>query len=43
VLFRSVDPTPGDSSVKGLVFSYHDAGGSHTDTWKATTTFSMSC
>lgn len=38
-----VDPTPGDSKVTGLDFTYHDANGSHTDTWKATTSFSMSC
>jgi hypothetical protein len=38
-----VDPTPGDSEVKGIVFSYHDASGAHTDTWVARTTFSMSC
>ena len=38
-----VDPTPGDSSVNGLVFSYHDASDSHTDTWVAHTTFSMEC
>lgn len=39
-----VDPTPGDSETTGLVFSYHDAdGATHTDTWRATTTFSMSC
>ena len=38
-----VDPTPGDSAVKGLQFAYHDANGAHTDTWLATTTFSMSC
>ena len=39
-----VDPTPGDSATKGLVFRYHDAdGAAHTDTWVATTKFSMSC
>lgn len=38
-----VDPTPGDSMSKGLQFSYADSGGTHTATWKATTTFSMSC
>ena len=38
-----VDPTPGDSMVKGLQLAYHDANGAHTDTWVATTTFSMSC
>jgi hypothetical protein len=38
-----VDPTPGDSVVKGIVFSYQDAAGQHTDTWVARTTFSMSC
>jgi hypothetical protein len=29
--------------VKGLQLAYHDANGAHTDTWVATTTFSMSC
>jgi hypothetical protein len=38
-----VDPTPGDSSVSGIVFTYHDADGAHVDTWVARTTFSMSC
>jgi hypothetical protein len=38
-----VDPTPGDSTADGVVLTYHDANGSHTDTWRATTTFSMSC
>ena len=38
-----VDPTPGDSMVKGIVFRYADATGDHEVTWKATTTFSMSC
>jgi hypothetical protein len=38
-----VDPTPGDSMSKGLRLVFHDAGGTHTFTWKATTTFSMSC
>jgi hypothetical protein len=39
-----VDPTPGDSMSRGLRLSYHDAGGgAETSTWKATTTFSMSC
>ena len=38
-----VDPTPGDSAVKGIVFTYHDADGSHTETWVAHTTFSMDC
>jgi hypothetical protein len=38
-----VDPTPGDSAVNGIVFTYHDAGGSHTDTWVVHTTFSMDC
>jgi hypothetical protein len=38
-----VDPTPGDSTVDGVVVGYHDASGSHTATWKATTTFSMDC
>jgi len=38
-----VDPTPGDSEVKGIRFAFHDAGGDHTATWVARTTFSMSC
>ena len=38
-----VDPTPGDSMSKGLQLRYSDAAGTHTATWKATTTFSMSC
>lgn len=38
-----VDPTPGDSKVEAIDFTYHDASGSQTVTWKATTTFSMSC
>ncbi len=39
-----VDPTPGDSAVSGVVFTFHDAAGSQTtQTWKAKTTFSMSC
>jgi hypothetical protein len=38
-----VDPTPGDSVVKGVVFSYHDASGAGSRTWRAKTTFSMSC
>jgi hypothetical protein len=38
-----VDPTPGDSAVKGLVFGYHDASGAGSGSWKARTTFSMSC
>jgi hypothetical protein len=38
-----VDPTPGDSTVSGIVFAYHDDSGSHTDTWVIHTTFSMSC
>ena len=39
-----VDPTPGDSEVKGLEFTFHTASGSRTTaTWKATTTFSMDC
>jgi|tagenome__1003787_1003787.scaffolds.fasta_scaffold20501935_2 hypothetical protein len=42
-LHLQVDPTPGDSAVNGIVFSYHDAAGSHTDTWIAHTTFSMDC
>lgn len=42
-LHLRVDPTPGDSAAHGIVLTYHDASGSHTDTWRATTTFSMSC
>jgi hypothetical protein len=47
-----VDPTPGDSEVNGLVFTFHPAshpashtasGSQTTATWKATTTFSMDC
>jgi hypothetical protein len=38
-----VDPTPGDSEVKGTRFAYHDANGTHTVTWVAHTKFSMSC
>jgi hypothetical protein len=38
-----VDPTPGDSEVKGITFTFHDAGGGHTITWVAHTRFSMSC
>jgi hypothetical protein len=38
-----VDPTPGDSTVTGIELRYHDADGSYTAGWKATTTFSMSC
>jgi hypothetical protein len=38
-----VDPTPGDSAVTGITFAYHDPAGSHTVTWVARTTFSMSC
>jgi hypothetical protein len=39
-----VDPTPGDSEVSGVVVTFHDASGSQTtQTWKATTTFSMDC
>jgi hypothetical protein len=38
-----VDPTPGDSTMNGVVLTYHDAGGSHTDTWVDHVTFSMSC
>jgi hypothetical protein len=29
--------------TSGVVFTVHDASGSHTVTWKATTTFSMDC
>lgn len=39
-----VDPTPGDSTVNGLIVSYHDSSGAPASaTWKATTTFSMDC
>ncbi|MGC4109559.1 MAG: hypothetical protein QM747_03850 [Nocardioides sp.] len=38
-----VDPTVGDSTMSGVVFSYHDANGSHSDTWVDHVTFSMSC
>lgn len=38
-----VDPTPGDSTINGIQFGYHDDNGSHTDTWVIHTTFSMSC
>jgi hypothetical protein len=38
-----VDPTPGDSTMNGVVLTYHDADGSHTDTWVDHVTFSMSC
>jgi len=38
-----VDPTPGDSTVSGIVFRYHDDQGVHTDTWLTHVTFSMSC
>ena len=38
-----VDPTPGDSEVKGIQFAFHNTGGDHTITWVAHTTFSMSC
>jgi hypothetical protein len=40
-----VDPTPGDSQVKGIDFSYQndDSGLGASVTWSATTTFSMSC
>lgn len=38
-----VDPTPGDSEVTGLRFTFRDADGDHTATWVAHTTFSMSC
>jgi hypothetical protein len=38
-----VDPTPGDSAVNGIVFTYQAADGRHTDTWVAHTTFSMDC
>jgi hypothetical protein len=38
-----VDPTPGDSTSRGLTFSFHDDAGSSTASWKSTTTFSMSC
>jgi hypothetical protein len=39
----NVDPTPGDSEVSGIVFTYHDASGSYVDTWVVHTRFSMSC
>ena len=42
-LHLQVDPTPGDSTVDGIVVRYADAAGDHEATWKATTTFSMSC
>jgi hypothetical protein len=40
-----VDPTPGDSVVKGIQLSYTDdpAGDGHSSLWLARTTFSMSC
>ncbi|MBO0844892.1 MAG: hypothetical protein J2P22_05695 [Nocardioides sp.] len=38
-----VDPTPGDSAVNGIVFTYDDADGRHTETWVPHTTFSMAC
>jgi hypothetical protein len=38
-----VDPTPGDSEVKGIQFGFHNEGGVHTITWLGQTTFSMSC
>jgi hypothetical protein len=38
-----VDPTPGDSTMSGVQLSYHDASGSHTDTWVDHVTFAMSC
>jgi hypothetical protein len=39
-----VDPTPGDSQVKGIAFTVHDASGDQVvPVWRATTTFSMSC
>jgi hypothetical protein len=38
-----VDPTPGDSTMSGVVLRYHDAGGDHSDTWVDHVTFSMSC
>jgi hypothetical protein len=38
-----VDPTPGDSTMTGVQLTYHDAGGSHTDTWVDHVTFSMAC
>ena len=38
-----VDPTPGDSEVRGIEFAYRDAGTSRTVTWVAHTTFSMTC
>lgn len=38
-----VDPAAGDSTMTGVVVSYHDASGSHSDTWVDHVTFSMSC
>jgi hypothetical protein len=38
-----VDPTPGDSTMSGVVVTYHDGSGTHTDTWVDHVTFSMSC
>jgi hypothetical protein len=39
-----VDPTPGDSEVNGIRFTYHDAdAASASVSWVAHTTFSMSC
>lgn len=38
-----VDPTPGDSTMDGVVLTYHDSAGTHTDTWVDHVTFSMSC
>jgi hypothetical protein len=41
-----VDPTPGDSVVKGIQFSYTDddpSSDGHSSLWLARTTFSMSC
>lgn len=38
-----VDPTPGDSAVNGIVFSYRTGEAQQSDTWVAHTRFSMSC
>jgi hypothetical protein len=41
-----VDPTPGDSQLKGIALTYVDEDPSsdgHSSLWRARTTFSMSC
>jgi hypothetical protein len=38
-----VDPTPGDSEVQGIQFTFDDSDGTQTRTWVARTTFSMDC